>query len=73
VSLGEDACRVRQAAQPLTTRRNLVLGLYELREWRPGRECLAPGGRRPMPARRVPAGAKPRVLTTQRPHQVPLR
>ena len=33
VSLGEDACRVRQAAQPLATLRNLVLGLFE---WRGG-------------------------------------
>jgi hypothetical protein len=44
VSLGEDACRVRQAAQPLAALRNLVLGLFELRE-----------RQRPHPASSVPS------------------
>jgi hypothetical protein len=49
VSLGEDACRVRQAAQPLTTLRNLVLGLFELAGRRAGKATAwVPGWQRRM-------------------------
>jgi hypothetical protein len=51
VSLGEEACRVRQAAQPLTTLRNPVLGLYELKERRIGKPTASvPSWRRRMSA-----------------------
>jgi hypothetical protein len=51
VSLGEDACRVRQGAQPLTTLRNLVLGLFELRERRrPDKANSVPSWQRRMTA-----------------------
>ena len=32
VTLGEDASRIRKAAQPMATLRNLVLGLFELQK-----------------------------------------
>jgi len=54
VSLGEDACRVRQAAQPLATLRNLILGLFEWRErQRPRPAPSVPSWRRRMTASRA--------------------
>lgn len=32
VTLGEDASQIRQAAQPMATLRNLILGLFELQK-----------------------------------------
>jgi predicted transposase YbfD/YdcC len=51
VPLGEDASRIREAAQPMATLRNLVLGLFELQKDRLQTDSqYVPGWQRKMAA-----------------------
>jgi hypothetical protein len=51
VTLGEDASRIREAAQPMATLRNLVLGMFELQKEREQTESqYVPGWQRKMTA-----------------------
>jgi hypothetical protein len=51
VTLGEDASQIRQAAQPMATLHNLVLGLFELQKDREQTDCpFVPNWQRKMTA-----------------------